>query len=276
MSILWAICSTSLKTTACSSDMDALAHLRPDGDERIFAARVLELAERALERDRPCFTAFLDERRQAIAAAALRHTCCGIGWQGGHDGAVRRVLGVLAGHILPDAKDYPIAAMTILFSREHPVSHRDILGALMSLRIKREAVGDILVGDCLAAVFLLQSVAPVVQSELTRVGGAGVRCTMGLPDVLPALRQTEERRGIVSALRLDCVSAMLTGESRTRAARLILSGQVQKNAQTVCRPDAPVCDQDVISVRGYGKYQIGPVGSRTGKGRLHVIFHKYS
>lgn len=254
--------------------MDALAHLRPDREERIFAAHIADLSGQAA-RGTARYTAFLDERRQAIAAAALCQALGRAEFFGGYAGAVRKVLGIFGEHILPHDRDYPISALTILFLRQFPVSHRDILGTLMSLSIKREAVGDILVGDCLAVVFLLQGVLPIVQSELSRVGGVGVRCREGMPDVLPAVRKTQERRGIVTALRLDCVAAMLTGESRTRAAELIRSGAVAKNAQTITAPDAAVCDGDVISVRGFGKYQIGPVGSQSAKGRLHIAFWQY-
>lgn len=256
--------------------MDALAHLRPDGDERRFAAHVADLAERALEQELVCYTDFLDPRRMALASAALRNQSCSLTPYGGYEGAERVVLGISSADLLPRRTDYPVDALTILFAKDHPVSHRDILGSLMSLRIKREAVGDILVGDCLAVVFLLRSVAAVVQSELTKIGGAGVRCAVGQPQELPAARRTEQGSGIVSSMRLDCVVAMLTSESRTDAAKRITSGLVQKNAQVVCALDAAVCDGDVLSVRGYGKFAIGPVGSKTGKGRLHLAFQKYS
>ncbi len=249
--------------------------------DRVLLSRLADLAVLAQRRGRPCFSAFLNEHEQALAAQygllSKGEVCCF--FEGGFEDAQRRVFcAVEKGYsdwISLDETDYPFTALTILFPKGYTVSHRDVLGSLMALRIKREAVGDILVGDCLAVVFLLRAAARLAMSELFKIGNVGVECRPGKPETLPPAFKTETCTGVVSAMRLDAVVAMLAGISRADSAHLIGQGCVQKNAQTQTSVSKEVAQGDKLSVRGFGKFAIASIGSPTKKGRLHITYLKY-
>lgn len=245
-------------------------------EERQFADRIADMAEICDRRGTPKFSAFLDEREQAIARGipCPAGVCCGF-W-GGYPGAERALYYALPDYLDPaDPGLYPIRGLTVRYPRQFPLSHRDFLGALMNLRIKREAIGDILVGEGVAVLFLWEPVFQPVLDELAKVGRVGVTLTPGLPDQLPQAHSFSEISGTVSSLRLDSVTALIIRQGRDSTARLIRSGAVSVNAVVADSVSRHVEPGDKISVRGYGKFIIQEIGAPTKKDRLHITCLKY-
>lgn len=254
-------------------------HIADEGDRAVLK-RLSDICELAERRSRPCFSAFLNEHEQALAAEnrivapndGLRF------FSGGFDEAQRRVLCVLPSGFYTDfldESDYPYQAVTMLFPKGYSVTHRDILGAVMALRIERDSVGDILVGERLAVAFLLRPAAQLVIDELTTIGRVGVKCSFGAPEVLPAAYKTEQHGGVVASMRLDAVVAMMINVGRSQSAKLISQGMVQQNAQVVTSLSREVSAGDRISVRGFGKFMVDDIGGQTRKGRLHIAYKRF-
>ena len=249
-----------------------------DENDRAVLMRVSDLILSAEKWGKPSFSNFLTEHEQAVVLEQFRGRIGDLNYfYGGYEQASRKVFCALPDFFgYSDTQvDYPFKAVTMLIPKGYTVTHRDILGSLMALRIKREAVGDILVGDCLAVVFICEPAASLVVSELTKIGGVGVSCSFGTPEVLPDPYKLEQHNGVLSSMRLDAVVSLVTNLSRSESARLINSGLVMKNAQTVTSASKEVNEQDKISIRGHGKYQIESIGGTTRKGRLHIIYNKY-
>ncbi len=249
-----------------------------DEKDRAVLMRVSDLIASAEKWGKPCFSNFLTEHEQAVISEQLRYRMgkCNY-FYGGFELAQRKIFCALPEFFRysEDPVDYPFKAVTMLFPKGYNVTHRDILGSLMALRIKREAVGDILVGDCLAVVFICEPAASLVLSELDKIGGVGATCKEGAPEILPDPYKLEQHNGVLSSMRLDAVVSLITDLSRSESAKLINSGFVMKNAQTVTSASKEVVEQDKISVRGHGKYQIESICGTTRKGRLHIIYNKF-
>ena len=245
-------------------------------EEKLFLERIRDLVELCDQRGIPRFSAFLDERQQRIArsAGSLPGVTCGF-W-GGFPEAERKLFYALPDYCSPeDPSLYPIRTLTASFPRQYSLSHRDFLGALMNLGLRREAIGDILVGEGTAVLFLWEPVADLVLTELTKAGRVGLRLTEGCPDELPAAHAFQELAGTVSSMRLDCVTALLTRESRDSAARLIRSGLVTVNSAAEQSVSFQVREGDKIAVRGHGKFVVREIGAPTKKDRLHITCLKY-
>ncbi len=157
------------------------------------------------------------------------------------------------------------------------LSHRDWLGSLMSLGIKREILGDIVVWDDFHAVLFCQTKgAAYLISELKKAGRDAVRA---VPCRLPAgfvpRQQYVSIRGTVASPRADGVVRALCNVSREDAAALIQRGMVEINYDPIEEADRRIEPGDILSVRGYGKFKIDEVGQPTGRGRLHLTARKY-
>ncbi len=251
---------------------DRFSHLGLNDTERRLAAHFSELAQLAYERGFPRFTPFLDERTRAIAACAAQ-ICPGRPF-GGFAAASRVVYGFCEDPDQLTDEAFPIETVLIRCRRQDKISHRDILGTLMSLQLKRETIGDILVGEGEAVVFCLPAVAPLLTQEVTRIGGVGVTCALERPETLPSV-QLQPLQGIAASLRIDCIVAMVTQKSRSEAVRLIRGGAVAKAGQTVTEPSREIAEGESLSVRGWGKYVIRSVGAPTRSGRYHISYDKY-
>ncbi len=247
-----------------------------DRQDRAFAAHILDLFAIAEQKYIPRFSGFLDMHQSTLArqiASGQGHR--GFLFFGGHPESERVMLGVFPPYEEPDPGAFPIVPLTLRFRSEDPVGHRDLLGALMGLELRRETVGDILLEPGHAVLFTSEAVAPVVLSELTKVGRWGVKVSQGLPERLPALHRYQDKSVNVSAARLDCIVAAVAGCSREKAAQTVRAQLVSVNGLTVGETAHLLREGDVISIRGCGKFLFAQETGNTRKGRLCLLFKKY-
>lgn len=254
----------------------------PQGkDEELLAARLSDLAQLA-QRGSPRFSFFLTARERALAEVVFRgEGCSRFLFTGGYGDAERTVAGVFPDWAeLPEsaealAEAFPVVPVTFSYRKADKLSHRDFLGSLMALRLKRETVGDILVGEGLAVVFIYATVAETVLSGIDRIGSVGVSVRAGAPEVLPAGAGYKELSGTVSSLRIDAVLAMAAGLSREEAAEAIRAGLVQVEHSPCERVSRELREGETFSARGRGKFRLETVGAETRKGRLHIQVRQY-
>jgi RNA-binding protein YlmH len=249
---------------------------RLSGDEKLFAAHIDDLVVRCEKKYIPQFTHFLDERQGMIAKQVLARS----GWDdfllwGGYDAAARCILGVFPPYSDVAADDYPIVGLTFSYRGEDSLSHRDFLGSLMALQIKRESLGDILVGKGETVVFCSPAIASLVQNELQKVGSVGVKIKEGLPEHLPVTNEFQTISGTVSSQRLDCVVSLATKLSREKSAQLIRSGLVMLDFAPCLQVDRLVKEGDRLSIRGHGKYIIDGSDGLSKKGRIRLNIKKF-
>ena len=170
---------------------------------------------------------------------------------------------------------FPIVALTLTFKTDYALTHRDFLGTLMSLGIKRECVGDILVEAGRAVVFLSRDVAEFVLLNLSKVGGVGVTAQKGYVGNLPGQSTLCDFSDTVASLRLDCVVSALACVSRTVACEMIETALVSVNSVICEKVTKTVCQGDKITIRGKGKFIIADVGNKSKKGRIILKYQKY-
>lgn len=243
--------------------------------EDFILSRLADLESRCRGQDRPCFLGFLDEFQQKVCRNALGRKNLSYRFFGGYEDAERNYLG-----LSPREEDladgaFPIACVGVKFRQQDDLTHRDILGSVMGLSLKREAVGDILVEEGFARVYLSRTVKEAVLSQLTKVGRAGVLCEE-VPLGGTGVRNYQEMAGSVSSLRLDCSVAFLGNLSRSAAARLISGGLVAIDGQAALDQTRVIKPGEKISIRGTGKFLFDGEQGISKKGRLRVCFRKYS
>lgn len=242
-------------------------------ENELFAARIRDTAEICVRTAKPKFIGFLSETQAAQAAELLKKTDCGLSFFGGYEGAERVMLCCLPSWC--EKSEFPIGAVTFSFKDTYTLSHRDVLGTLMSLGIKRETVGDILVEPGRAVVFATREICPYIEEQIDRIGGVGVKPSPGFLEPLPEGDAPVDGTATASSGRLDCVVAALCGFSRSRASEVIASGTVAVNSLVCEKGTRSILPGDKITVRGKGKYSIDSMDGRTKKDRMILTFKKY-
>lgn len=159
-------------------------------------------------------------------------------------------------------------------------AHKDYLGSLMGLALKREALGDILLpadAPGTAYVFALEPAAKLICRELCQAGRTEVSTRLLEPEEIPAFPAPKRQllTATVSSLRLDAVLSAMLHVSRGTAAELIEAGRVEINHLPVEKPHAPVYEQDVFTVRGKGRFRLTALPGKSKKDRSIIEFFQY-
>ena len=242
-------------------------------DSALLKARVNDVAERTRKNGAPQYLGFLSEEGATLAADLLKNSGLNFLFGGGFKGAKRVYLACL-----PDwceEPKYPILALTVSYNRTYSLTHRDFLGAVIALGIERDKIGDILIENGRAVIFINRDIAPFVKEQLTKVGRVGVNVEEGYLFPLPEPFVKKDFTDTVASLRLDCVVAAICSVSRNTAVELINDSKVIMNSFTQQKATVKVSGGDVISVRGKGKFEIINADEFSKKGRIILKYTKY-
>ncbi len=155
------------------------------------------------------------------------------------------------------------------------LSHRDFLGSILGLGIKREKLGDILCYDDRCLVFALTDIAEYIISNLDKVARCGVSASIAdLSKSQIPKRKFEEIKTTVASLRLDAVVGAALKTSRANAAEAIREKRVSVNWQEMTDTSVKLSPGDVISIRGAGRFRLAEETTETKKGRVGICIQK--
>lgn len=251
-------------------------HIR--ASERPFAKRMEELTARALRGWEDSETEFLTPREAQMAVLAAERA--GVYWisEGGHPEAERVRIRFFAQEG-PGAARGP-EVLCVYAERAdgegRALAHRDYLGSILNLGIERNRVGDILVEEAGAYVFCATPAAGLLLREWKLAGREPLRPAFRDPDAsrLP-LPRTEERTVSLQSLRIDALVARAFQLSRSDASELARAGKVQLNYAVCADPAEDIQEQDMVSVRGFGRVRVTDIGGASRSGRTFVRCRVY-
>ena len=168
----------------------------------------------------------------------------------------------------PPVKILKVSPLSQKFADD--LTHRDFLGSLMGLGIKRETLGDIIISDNCGYIFCLENRAKFITDNLTSVRRTSVFCEEceNLPE--NALPSPEEKLIIVSSLRLDALISAIYNISRSKSSSLIEGEKVFINGKLINSISKTIENDDTVSVRGYGRFKLTEILGDTRKGRLRI------
>lgn len=247
--------------------------------EELLKKRFRELAEKCYRNNQYTFTGFLG-LSEAACFYELEKELSYVPYTlfGGSDICERVMLRFGSQEQLSYTEEFPISCLKISplsqkFGEE--LGHRDFLGALMNLGIERSTLGDILVFGKEAYLFCHDNMTEFIMENLTRIRHTAVMCTRAAE--LPTLKtedKTEEKIQ-ASSLRIDGVTAKVYRLSRNEVTELFRQKKIFLNGR-LCENNSQLLKEgDVISVRGYGRYQLSWNMGVSKKGKLNLTVILY-
>lgn len=249
-----------------------LGHLT-DAEERVLGARLCDLAESALDAGEPRMTDFLDPAGRQVAAGVLAridgiHSLN----EGGYRRAERQRIALFPEYIPPERVDAAVCAIAAegRFAGD-PVTHRDVLGAVIGTGIRREKVGDLLINESACQIVMAREVLDFLLANLRQIGSVSVRVSeidLEQLDVPP--ERVKEISTTVASMRLDAVASAGFSTSRSRIVRDVKADRVKVNWKSERDPSHQVKPGDVISMRGRGRVVIVGITGLSKKGRVGV------
>ncbi len=236
----------------------------------LLQKRLQELAHKAEILHEACFSSFLTLAEQDIAAKMQLSQIYRA--YGGYPEAERKIL-----CFGPEAPP-PICFLHI-FPRQakfsQALTHRDFLGAVLSLGIKRQVLGDILLNGNQAFCICLHSIAGYIIEQLQQVKRTPV--CVEQKTSLPAYILPQPRALYVSvaSLRLDALIAAVYRLSREDSRRLCLQEKVFINGSMCTAPEYILKPRQIVSVRGLGRFRYQGEQGTTKKGRTKTMIDIY-
>lgn len=245
-------------------------------EDRLLLAKVLDQLEFAQTKNKITNTDFLDGYEKKLVMSFLnRMKIQNYELFGGVEEAERVVAIFYSDKFNQDMLEknhtnmLNVIQVTVPNELKGMYTHRDYLGGLMKLGIKREKIGDIFVQEQGAQILVLQELTSYIKNslqELTRFSKATIEIKQLSQIEIPQIH-TQILQIMVSSLRIDNIVAELSGTSRTKAEELIAQGRVFVNFELVQKDSKLVKDQDQITIRGKGRFKLLGVVGNTKKGR---------
>ena len=245
-------------------------------EDKILLSRTLEAIRVCENRSEPQFLGFLDLRQRGVVESFVhkQRNASFLFW-GGCPEAERTIIGFFPSFMQPNVSDFKIQRLDFLFRPEDKLDHRCFLGSLISLGLKRETIGDIFVAEGKGSVLVCSEIADFVSTSLSKVGGVGVRCVREQNWSIPFAHNYLLISDTIASPRLDCVVSALLNKSRAQTEYFVDIGKINVNFSTIYDTDFKIQQDDIVSVKGFGRFKIDAIGPLTKKGRLSIRAKKF-
>ena len=137
-------------------------------------------------------------------------------------------------------------------------------------------VGDIIIKECIANIFVTKDISKYLLQNLDKIGHEKVKVRLIKEDEkLEFEIIKKEIKTTVKSLRLDSAVSACFGLSREVSSELVKNAKVNLNYKESLNPSKPIKEGDLISVRGFGRFELKEVVGETRKDRIRVIFDLY-
>ncbi|CEN79822.1 YlmH family RNA-binding protein [Paraclostridium sordellii] len=191
---------------------------------------------------------------------------------GGIDESERSLICIYPYYMEYDDIESPVKALQIEGNfKFKEIKHKDYLGALLNLGIKREKIGDINIYDNFCQVIVNKDIYDFITINLNKVSRNNVEVKeIQLSEIIKSQPKFKEISGTISSERLDCVISSIYNISRQESLKLINAEKVFVNYEKIDSPSKMIKKDSLISVRGKGRTIIYDIGDLTKKGKIKV------
>lgn len=248
-------------------------------EDELLKKRIIELAERAYSTGIYTYTPFFGLAEQDILHRVNKEIShVPRSSFGGAPGCERVVFRFGDETLCGYEQVFPIACIKAVPASQKfadALTHRDILGALMSLGIDRSQTGDILIQDNTAYIFCIDRIASYIADNLTSAKHTVLKCS--IVDSAPecALFQLSAGEIIISSERVDAVAAKFCKLSRSAINEQIRLGKLFINGKCCSDGSRSLNAGDIVSVRGVGRFIYTGAERRTKSGKIVAKIEKY-
>ncbi|MBR2744897.1 MAG: hypothetical protein IKE01_06370 [Clostridia bacterium] len=173
---------------------------------------------------------------------------------------------------------FSVIRVTNIDEKNTNYNHSVYLGGIIKLGIKREKIGDIIVGDTGADIIIKKETEKFLYANLkslTRFKSADVS-VVSVNNIENFEQVFENIKIITSSLRLDNIVSELAKTSRSKAVDILNEERVFVNYVNEMKGTKQVKEKDVITIRGKGKFILDEIAGNTKKGNYIIMVKKYA
>lgn len=249
-----------------------------DKDTKMSIAKIYEAYEKAKFDGVVCNTHFLSPNMISFVLENFSDNEIILTLVGGYENAERMVVMFNKKNKTIDLNPIDVLKITYNTKYSRELKHSDYLGSILGLSIKREIIGDIVVCDGYAYIFVLSSMSDFLIQNLKKVGRTNIDITKisnksNEIDIL--IQSKEEAKTTVSSLRIDVVICKIFNISRNEIKDFFESGKIFVNWICVSDISKSIKENDIITLRGFGRIKYLNSNGTNKKGKISISYLKY-
>ena len=170
---------------------------------------------------------------------------------------------------IPNAKLYKINSYEKL-------KHQEIMGSLYSLSIDKSMIGDIIIDEDNYYFYIIDKMSSFIENNLFMIGNKYVTIEeIDISKMKDYKKKYEIKNMIVSSLRMDTIVSKIANTSRNNSIELIKNKNVILNYSILKDGSITLKENDIFSIRRYGKYKFSKVIKNTKKDNIVIEYFKY-
>ena len=242
-----------------------------DKSKKSSIKKALSILERAYYKNIEQSSFFLDPFEQAVIESIAQKNNIEVIFEGGSDYAERKIFVANYYYNPISSSNY----FKILKFSHNGLTHPDVLGALMSLNISRESVGDIVINDNICEFAALVDDASFIKYNLNKIKRESIEIDFKINNSLQIPKPSyQEYSGFVSSLRLDNLISEFINTSRSKAKQIIKQKNVKVNFEVIDDPGKIISENSTISIRKEGRFVFDEITGESKKGNSHITYRK--
>lgn len=254
-------------------------------EDRFLVAKLLDKIEFVAKRNSVEYTDFLDIRQSKMLEKVMKELKFNnYLLYGGYSEAERNVLVIFPAKLEDVFKqgqfDYNSIVEVIRIKLPNELkgmySHRDYLGAVIKIGMKREKVGDIITNNNGADLIVLEESTKYILEGLkglTRFSKSEFE-EVKIEELNIAEPKIQRLEIIVPSMRIDSIVSEAIRISRSKASDMIKEERVFINNELITKGSKEAKEGDKVTVRGKGRFKVGNVINTTKKGNLVLEIEK--
>ncbi len=156
------------------------------------------------------------------------------------------------------------------------LKHQDILGSLYSLNISSEMFGDVIIDNDKYYIMIIYTVKDYIEQNLTKIKNSNIKLELVDINYIKDYEQKyEECKRVVSSLRIDNVISKIINTNREDIIDKIKNKDIIVNYELLNKNSYILKENDIFSIRKYGKYKFVGVSGLTKKNNYIITYLKY-
>lgn len=196
-------------------------------------------------------------------------------FKGLNEGSEKKILALCPKDFPEELIFFPVKFFKIIKkSKFISLEHKHYLGTILSLGIKREVLGDLLVKEDICYGIIIENMFEFLKENLTKIKTSPVEVIEIEESEVP---KTEFRdiNITISSLRLDSIVAELSNLSRTSAVSYIDLGNVLVNYELEREKSCKINVGDIIIIRKVGKFIVYEEKGLSKKDKFKLLIKKF-
>ncbi len=169
--------------------------------------------------------------------------------------------------------DFKIQILHATFDTTREITHRHVLGTIMSTGITRESVGDIVLNDNNIYVFVRETIANHLINDITSINKVNITFKKVKGIKIQNKDEICEKKIFVDSLRVDILLSKIYNINRSLTKELVKKEFVKVNQVLVNKPTKKVEVSSIVSVRKYGRFKIISESGTSKSGKKIVIIN---